>query len=292
MIKLRNLLALILFIAPILLSGCATTYNPATGKEEFIMIGTQEEVSIGQQVARQIEHRFRLSEDPAQIQRVNRVGNKIASVCDRRDLQYYFKVLKNKDINALSTPGGYVYVNTGLLDKANDDELAAVIAHEVGHISARHAVKAMQADMAYSVIAGLIFSRIGSREVQRGANIAMNLIMLGYSREDELEADRLGVKYTYYAGFDLNGMITFLEKLKQEEKERPWDKSLVYLRSHPLYSERIAKARAEIAFLKYVATQPPPQPAGKTKLCPKCGTEYEEWFKFCVKDGTELQNKK
>lgn len=291
MMKLKNILILILLMTPVLLSSCATTYNPATGREELIMMGTQEEVAIGRQVAGQVERRFKLSDDPAQIERVKKIGGGIAAVCDRRDLEYHFKVIKNKDINALSTPGGYVYVNTGLLDKANDDELASVIAHEVGHVAARHAVKAMQADMAYSVIAGLIFSRVGSREVQRGANIAMNLIMLGYSREDEFEADKLGVRYSYYAGFDPHGMITFLEKLQQEEKERPWDKSFVYLRSHPLYSDRISKARAEVAFLKYVAPQPPPQPAEKTKICPKCGAEYEEWFKFCVKDGTELQRK-
>lgn len=291
MIKLKGLLTSTLLIMPLLLSSCATAYNPATGKEEFIMIGAQEEIAIGQQVAAQIERRFKLSDDPAQIERVNRIGNRIASVCDRRDLQYHFKVIKNKDINALSTPGGYVYVNTGLLDKANDDELAAVIAHEVGHVAAKHAVKAMQAQMTYSLVAGLIFSRIGSREVQQGANIAMNLIMLGYSREDEFEADKLGVKYSYYAGFDPNGMIAFLEKLQSEEKEHRWDKSFVYLKSHPLYSDRIAKARAEVSFLKYVTTQPPPQPAEKTKFCPKCGAEYEEWFKFCVNDGTELQNK-
>lgn len=290
--KSKNILILILLMTPVLLSSCATTYNPATGREEFIMMGTQEEVAIGQQVAGQIERRFKLSDDPAQIERVKKIGNRIAAVCDRQDLEYHFKVIKNKDINALSTPGGYVYVNTGLLDKADDDELTSVIAHEVGHVAARHAVKAMQADMAYSVIAGLVFSRVGSREVQRGANIAMNLIMLGYSREDEFEADKLGVKYSYYAGFDPNGMITFLEKLQQEEKEHPWDKSFVYLRSHPLYSDRISRARAETAFLNYVTTQPPPQPAEKAKICPKCGAEYENWFKFCVKDGTELQKKK
>lgn len=289
--RLRDLSVLTLVVVAVLLSSCATTYNPATGKEEFVMIGTQEEVAIGQQVARQIERRFKLSDDPAQVERVNRIGNRIISVSDRRELRYYFKVIKNKDINALSTPGGYVYVNTGLLDKANDEELAAVIAHEVGHIAAKHAVKAMQSQMAYSLIAGLIFSRGGSEEVRRGANIAMNLIMLGYSREDEFEADKLGVKYSYFAGFDPNGMITFLEKLEREEKEHPLDKGFIYLRSHPLYSDRIAKARAEVAFLKYVTTQSPPQPAGKTKFCPKCGTEYEEWFRFCVNDGTELQNK-
>lgn len=224
------------------------------------MIGTQDEIAIGRQVSDQIEHRFKLSDEPVLLERVNRIGARIAAVSDRKDLEYHFKVIKDKNINALSTPGGYVFVNTGLLDKANDDELSAVIAHEVGHVAARHAVKAMQADMAYSVIAGLIFSRVGSREVQQGANVAMNLIMLGYSREDEFEADRLGVKYSYYAGFDPNGMITFLEKLQQEEKEHPWDKSLVYLRSHPLYSDRIEKARAEVAFLKYLTAQPTPNP--------------------------------
>lgn len=256
MIKYKNILILILLAA--FLSSCTTTYNPATGKEEFIMIGTQEEVAIGGRVARQIERRFRLSDDPIQIERVRKIGDRIASVSDRRELRYHFNVIKNKDINALSTPGGYVYVNTGLLNKANDDELATVISHEVGHIATKHAVKAMQADMTYSLIAGLIFSKGGSKEIQRGANIAMNLIMLGYSREDEFEADRLAVRYSYRAGFDPNGMITFLEKLQQEEKERPWDKGFVYLRSHPLYSDRIAKARAEIAFLKYVTTQPTP----------------------------------
>ncbi|MDD4879797.1 MAG: M48 family metalloprotease, partial [Candidatus Omnitrophica bacterium] len=84
----------------------------------------------------------------------------------------------------------------------------------------------------------------------QGAAIALNMIMLGYSREDEFEADRLGVKYAYYAGFDPNGSVTFLEKLQNQEKENPLDKGLVYLRSHPLYSERITRSRAYAAYLK------------------------------------------
>lgn len=242
---------MLFLLSSVLLSGCATVINPATGRKEYIMIGTAEETSIGEQVSAEIETNYRLSHDEAMVERVNRIGLKIAKVSDRQDLTYHFKVLENKETNAVSTPGGYVYVNSGLIEKANDDELAAVIAHEVGHIAARHAVQAMQANMATSVIAGLVFAKMNSKEeVRQGAGVALNLIMLGYSREDEFEADKLGVRYAYYAGFDPNGSVTFLEKLQKEQKERPLDRGLVYLRSHPLNSERVARARAYAAYLK------------------------------------------
>jgi predicted Zn-dependent protease len=240
----------LLLIFPLFLSGCATIINPATGKKEFIMIGTQEEVSIGNQVATEVETNFKLSNNEALIERVNRIGMRVAKVSDRQDLTYHFKVLDNKDANALSTPGGYVYVNSGLMERADDDELAAVIAHEVGHIAARHSVQAMQANMATSLVAALVFSSVKTKkEVSQGAAVALNLVMLGYSRGDEFEADKLGVRYAYRAGFDPYGMVHFLEKLQRENKENPLDKGLVYLKSHPLYSERITKARAYAAYL-------------------------------------------
>jgi len=175
-------------------------------------------------------------------------------------LKYYFKVLENKDINALSTPGGYVYVNSGLMEKADDDELAAVVGHEVGHIAARHSVQAMQSNMGASFLASLVFSQVETNEqVRQAAAVGLNLIMLGYSRGDEFEADKLGVRYAYYAGFDPNGEVTFLEKLQEQDKGNSTDKTLVYLRSHPLYSDRIAKAKAYAAYLKETHSQPPVQ---------------------------------
>lgn len=241
----------LLFVLPVFFSGCATVVNPATGKKEFVMIGTREEVSIGNQVATEIETNFNLSKDEALIERANRIGMRIVKVSDRQDIKYHFRVLENKDANALSTPGGYVYVNSGLMQRASDDELAAVMAHEIGHIAARHSVMAMQSNMATSLIAALVFSNVKTeKEVRQGAAVALNLVMLGYSREDEFEADKLGVKYAYRAGFDPYGMANFLEKLQRENKENPLDKGLVYLKSHPLYSERIAKARAYAAYLE------------------------------------------
>lgn len=242
---------LIFLIPLVFLAGCATIINPASGRKEYLMISTQQEISIGEQVSAEIEKSYRLSHDEAMIERVNRIGLRIAKVSDRQDLAYHFKVLDNKDTNAVSTPGGYVYVYSGLMEKANDDELAAVIAHEVGHIAARHSVQAMQGNMATSLIAGLIFANLETKdEVKQGTAVALNLIMLGYSRGDELEADKLGVRYAYYAGFDPDGSATFLEKLQKEQKENPLDKGLVYLRSHPLHSERIKNDREYAAYLK------------------------------------------
>jgi len=248
----------------LLLSGCATVYNPATGAKEYISIGTQEEVSIGKEVAAAVEAKYKLSQNTAQIERVNSIGRRIAAVSDRQDLKYHFKVLENKDINALSTPGGYVYVNTGLLDKADDDELAAVIGHEVGHIAARHAVQAIDANKWISggmILATILIKSDNKKAVMEGASMALDVIMKGYSREDEFEADKLGVRYAYYAGFDPNGAVTFMEKLRQAGKD---DRIAVYFSTHPLYSERIAKARAYAAYLKEMHSQPPvypPKPA-------------------------------
>lgn len=246
-------LILIPLICSLFIAGCATVYNPATGKKEYLMINTREEVAVGKQVSEEIERKFVLSGNRAEIERVNLIGGKVAAVSDRQDITYYFKVIQDDDINALSAPGGYIYVNTGLLKAADDDELAAVIAHEVGHIAARHAVFSMQTNMAASLIGGIIFSNIEtSEDVRRGTSAVLNLVMLGYSRDDEFEADKLGVTYAYYAGFDANGMVVFLEKLQRQNKENPLDRGLVYLRSHPLYSDRIAKARAQAAYLRNV----------------------------------------
>lgn len=265
MTYLKELSLLFVLILPLFLSGCATVYNPATGAKEYIMIGTDQEVAIGGQVATEVETKYKLSQNAAQIERVNSIGRRIAAVSDRQDLKYHFKVLENKDVNALSTPGGYVYVNTGLLDKADDDELAVVIGHEVGHIAARHAVQAMQSQnlMSVGMIGASIFIKSDKKQqAMEWAGVALNLIMMGYSREDEFEADKLGVRYAYYAGFDPNGAVTFLEKLRQEDKD---DKVLVYFRSHPLYSDRIAKARAYAAYLKEMHSQPQAHPPISTK---------------------------
>lgn len=222
-------------------------YNPATGQQEFILIDTQDEVQIGNRVAYQVQQQYAVCREPKINDYVSAIGQRIATVSDRQDLTYYFVVLDEEEANAFTIPGGGVYVFRGLLNyTATDDELAGVLAHEVGHAAARHIVKKMQAQMGYEII--LTLATRGRGEYQNIANLAntaFSLAMLGYSREDEYFADVLAVRYIQRAGYNPEAMISFLEKLKQEENGS--QRALVFLSTHPGLDERIRHIKEEIA---------------------------------------------
>jgi predicted Zn-dependent protease len=227
-------------------------YNPATGREEYVFIGTEQEVSIGRNAAGQFERRYKLSRDSGIQERVKAIGDRIAVVSDRREVPYYFRVIVDKEVNAVSLPGGYVYVNDGLIRKVGSDaELAGVLAHEVGHIAARHAVKALEANMTYSLISVLIFTQTRvSADMQRAANTVFNLVALGYGRDDELLADRLAVRYMHKAGYDPRALLTFMERLRKIQGSDPMSVSVIF-RSHPYVSDRIRNIKQEIAIHGY-----------------------------------------
>jgi len=230
----------------IILSGCASEYNIATGEEEIFYYSTDKEVQMGQAISRQVEKEYKLVDDPLIQKRVEDIGKKIASVCDRKDIDYYFKVLDDEEINAVSLPGGFVYVNKGLIDKvASDDELAGVLAHEVGHIVARHSIKKLQALQGYSILRILVAVAPQSGAVGNAADAAFTELLLGYAREDELLADQLGTRYTKLAGYDPHGMISFLEKLQEINRRKPlMPKS--YFKTHPYVPDRIRVVKQEL----------------------------------------------
>lgn len=244
-IKLFSASAVILF-----LSGCATLYNPATGRNEMIFLNSASEVSIGESVIPEFTSKHPLSNDPVLIERLRAIGSKIAGVSDRQDILYKFYVLKDKELNALTLPGGYVYVNQGLMNILNDNELAGVVAHEVGHVAARHIAKKLQANMTYQLLLGVAFAAVGDKAganagtVAQGIDTVYNLVGLGYSRKDEYEADRLGVKYASLAGYDPWAFLTALDKIKTNEGPN-W-KVLGYFRTHPYVDERIAALKIYI----------------------------------------------
>jgi len=232
------------------LSGCATlfgTYNPATERKEFVIISTDMEVSMGQNMHQQISQEFGLSKDPLKMARLQRVGKKLAAISDRQDYEYNFYLIDKKELNAFTIPGGSIYFFTGLFDKLkNDDEIAAVLAHEIGHCSAKHTVKKYQAAMGYNLIQALVLSQLGDTSRQLSAqasDMAMQLIFSAYSRGDEFQADLLGLKYMYLAGYNLNGMIGTLTVLK-DESEGP--AVPLMLRSHPYLEDRIKAVEKEI----------------------------------------------
>ena len=229
----------------LLLAGCVRSdFNLATQHQEYTITSTDKEVETGRRLALRVEREMALAADEAMQQRVKDIGARIAAVCDRRELVYTFAVVEDKDVNAFSLPGGYVFLNNALVkEAATDDELAGVIAHEVGHIAARHAVKRYESGLGLQ-LATLATLAARQGEAARGLSVAAQAAQLAYARQDELEADRLAVKYMKAAGFDPKAMLTFLEKLQQSDQDRSHylPRGVVrphYALTHPYVPERV-----------------------------------------------------
>ncbi len=228
------------------LLGCATEYNLATGQQETLIYGTEKEISLGNSLSRRFEKHFKFMTDVDVNERVEKILKDITAVCDRKDLMYSIKVIDEDKVNAISLPGGYIYLYKGLIDKVKtDDELAAVIGHEVGHITARHAIKKLQAMYGYTLLQLATVSS-GHGQMAPGFDIAFTAAFLQYSQEDEFLADKLGIKYAQEAGYDPKGMIDMLKVLKAQEEKGP-AREFTYWRTHPFISQRISKANQEVS---------------------------------------------
>ncbi len=243
--KLNISIFTLLFVSIIGLFGCATEYNIATKQEDIILYDTASEVKIGRQASMQIEKQYKTVKDPVMLARLNSIGQRIVDVCDRKNLTYRFAILDQKEVNAVSLPGGFIYVNKGLIDFVkNDDELAAVLAHEVAHIVAKHSIKRMQAAMGLNILT-ILAAASGNADAAAGTDLAGFSMMISYSREDELLADRLAVRYTRKAGFNPAAIASFLERLKKKSLNEPLRPGGFYARTHPYISERVSVIKEE-----------------------------------------------
>ncbi len=198
-----------------------------------------QEVRLGKQINQQlVETQVTLSSDRELNRYVDRIGQRLVPYNDRADIPYTFQVVKDDSINAFATMGGFVYIHTGLMVAAdNESELASVVAHEIGHIAANHAVEQMR----QRAIAQGLLSAAGldeSNAVQIGVELAVSR---PNSREDELEADRKGLDTLTKAGYAPIGMVSFMEKLQQQGGSPP-----SFLSTHPATSDRIAALKAQI----------------------------------------------
>jgi len=228
------------------LAGCAREFNLATQKEESLMYGTDKEISIGDAISLQIEKNFKVSTDVEANQRVQRILDRITPICDRKELVYTIRVLDEDEVNAVSLPGGYIYVFKGLIDRAKtDDQLAGVISHEVGHITAKHSIKRLQASYSYMLLQVLAISS-GNSAVAGGLNALYMTAFVAYSQQDELESDRLAVKYTRLAGYDPNAMVEIMKIIRENGRKGPL-RPVSYMRTHPYINERVAALNVEIS---------------------------------------------
>lgn len=238
---------LIASLCLLLLCGCATVYNPATKRREALLINTKSEVSMGRDMDREARKKYKILDDYTKRGRLYEIGLKVADVSDRKDLAYHFYIIDGKDFNAFTIPGGYIYVNSGLMDAATDDELACVLGHEIGHTAARHAVKQLQANLGYQLIMNIAVGVTGQQAMAQAMDIVYNLATLGYSRGDENLADKLAVKYARRSGYDPRAMITFFRKLQKEAEKKGGSLPIEIFNSHPDIETRIKNIEKEIA---------------------------------------------
>ena len=239
---------LFLFISAVIVLSKAAfcEYNANSDKDEIILINDDQEVSIGKKLSKDVEKAYELVEDEGVQERVDDIGQKVAKVCQRRYISFHFKVLKGDDVNAFSLPGGYVYIFEGILKNVkSDDELASVIAHEVGHIASRHNIKRLQGSLGANVLLILASLSPADSGVKGDSAQAITELMLEYSRENEMEADRLSVKYLKAAGYNPEGAATFLKTMKNIMAKAPLKPYRPY-RTHPYLSERMAIIKEEI----------------------------------------------
>ncbi|AFZ51757.1 M48 family metallopeptidase [Dactylococcopsis salina] len=201
-------------------------------------LSDSEEVQLGKQINEQLVNgQVRLSQNQQLNRYVDRIGQRIVPQTDRPNLPYTFQVVEDDSINAFATMGGFVYIHTGLMAAAeNEAELASVVAHEIGHITARHAVQQMR----QRAIAQGLLSATGldeSNAVQIGVELAVSR---PNSREDEFEADQKGLDSLTKSGYAPIGMISFMEKLQQQGGSPP-----TFLSTHPAVSDRIEALKAQ-----------------------------------------------
>ena len=242
-------------------SGVGAPKGKLTDDENPLMIGKrninahqinfyslQKEVGLGRQLAADVDRQGKFIEDPVVTEFVNRVGQNIALHSDAK-IPFTIKVLDSDDVNAFALPGGFLYVNKGAILAADtESELAGVMAHEIGHVAARHGVEqASKATLANYAMIPLIFMTGGLGYIAyQAAQIGVPLTFLKFSRSVESEADKLGAQYMWAAGYDPNNFLSFFEKLEKKEKHKPGTLSKLF-GTHPPTPDRILKVHDLLA---------------------------------------------
>jgi len=208
----------------------------------------EKEMALGKQLAEEVAREAKVVDDPILSEYVNRIGQNLARNSDAK-VPFTFRLLQNDVPNAFALPGGYIFVHTGLIGiAAEEDEFAGALAHEIAHVAARHLTcretKAQLANIG-TIPLSILLGGWAGMAARQAAGAAIPMTFLSFSRHDESEADFLGVQYMWAAGYDPNGAISMFEKLETLQRTQPSAVSKL-LSTHPMDSDRIAKTQAEI----------------------------------------------
>lgn len=252
-------------VASVLLLGltsCAT--NPVTGERVFNLMSEEQEIAIGREMDVQVREEMGVYDDPALQAYVDQVGQRLARASERPALPWHFAVVDEPVVNAFALPGGYIYLTRGIMTHLNDEsELAGVLGHEIGHVTARHAAQAYTRQTGAQL--GLTLGSIFFPEAQaytQAASAGLGLLFLKHGRDDERQADRLGVGYAAAAGWDPSGVADMLRTLARlNEIEQP-NGVPGWLATHPAPADRVDEV---LPLVKQLAAGPGERAVGRTE---------------------------
>jgi predicted Zn-dependent protease len=228
-------------ISLLLFWGLSCAVNPVTGKRELMLYSEEGEIALGQQTDQQIRQQYGLYDDAKLTAYVRDIGLAMVPYTHRPQLEYHFSILDTPVANAFAVPGGYIYVTRGLLAMMNSEaELAAVVGHELGHVNARHSMRKMSQLMLVQV--GLVVGSAISetvKDLSGLASVGIQLLFLKFSRDDERQADQLGVEYARAGRYNPAKMVNFFQTLKDMGDLSGGQSLPGFLSTHPMYKERI-----------------------------------------------------
>jgi len=207
----------------------------------------EKEIALGKQLAQEVERQAKIVDDPVIAEYVNRVGQNLVRSSDAK-VPFTIKVVDAEEINAFALPGGFFFVNTGvLLNAESEAELAGVMAHEIAHVAARHGTRQATRGQIinYASIPLIFMGGWTGYAIRQGAGLAIPLGFLTFSRGFESEADFLGLQYLYKAGYDPTAFVDFFEKIQSKEKKKPGTMAKVFS-SHPMTDDRIKNSQKTI----------------------------------------------
>jgi len=231
----RKLGLVILGLILCLCAGCAV--NPITGEDELMLYPEQKDIAIGRNLAPEVEKQMggRIANENMQ-RYIDIIGQRIARVCHRPDLEYHFAALEHESINALALPGGYVYLTKGMLQNLTTEaQLAGILAHETAHVVARDTMAALSRQQAIDILLIAVGTQDTPAGAMRAAQLTRLFLDLSYSREDEQQADLAGLDYMVRAGYDPHGMIETMQMLQEKQETRP----IEFFSTHPNPANRM-----------------------------------------------------
>lgn len=235
--------------AAVLIAGCAR--NPATGKNELMLVSESQEIQMGTEYDKEVVASIGLYPDPALQTYIQNLGTRLAATSERTKLPWTFRVVDDPAVNAFAVPGGYIYVTRGILAHLNSEaELAGVVGHEIGHVTARHTASQMSKQQLAGL--GLVIGSIASSTVERYAGIAgqaLSILFLKFSRDDENQADELGLRYMGRANYDPRQMAPIFNMLSRVGASSGGGRLPEWLSTHPDPGNRLQHINTMISRL-------------------------------------------